>query len=71
MAEGSSARDRSFPAGSAPKLMAPGLATLVDRAPQDARWLHEIKRDGYRLIAYPAPVEHHGQARALVDTNLQ
>ena len=27
---------------------------LINRAPQDARWLHEIKLDGYRLIAYLA-----------------
>lgn len=31
--------------------IAPELATLVDRVPQGADWWHEIKYDGYRLIA--------------------
>ncbi|HEY8379731.1 MAG TPA: DNA ligase D, partial [Nannocystis sp.] len=29
----------------------PALATLVDRLPDDDRWLHELKFDGYRLLA--------------------
>src|SRR5438067_6256957 len=29
----------------------PQLATLVDKAPDGAEWLHEIKYDGYRLLA--------------------
>ena len=28
------------------------LATLVDTPPEGAQWLHEIKFDGYRLLAY-------------------
>jgi bifunctional non-homologous end joining protein LigD len=28
------------------------LATLVDRAPDGAEWLHEIKFDGYRLLGF-------------------
>ena len=28
------------------------LATLVSRPPEGAEWLHEIKFDGYRLIAF-------------------
>ena len=28
------------------------LATLVDRPPEGAQWLHEIKLDGYRLLAF-------------------
>lgn len=34
-----------------PEFVAPMLATLVAAAPQGARWLHEIKFDGYRLLA--------------------
>jgi bifunctional non-homologous end joining protein LigD len=29
----------------------PQLATLVDRPPDDANWIHEIKIDGYRIYA--------------------
>src|SRR5438067_2462194 len=29
----------------------PQLATLVDKAPEGEEWLHEIKYDGYRLLA--------------------
>ena len=29
----------------------PQLATLVDRAPRGNQWLHEIKFDGYRIVA--------------------
>jgi bifunctional non-homologous end joining protein LigD len=35
-----------------PALIEPCLATLVDAAPSGTRWLHEIKWDGYRLMAY-------------------
>jgi bifunctional non-homologous end joining protein LigD len=41
-----------------PVLIEACLATLVDAAPSGARWLHEIKWDGYRLIAHLA----HGKA---------
>lgn len=34
-----------------PPFVDPELATLVDAAPSGADWLHEIKLDGYRLIA--------------------
>jgi bifunctional non-homologous end joining protein LigD len=34
-----------------PDFVAPELATLVDLAPSGADWLHELKFDGYRLIA--------------------
>ena len=27
------------------------LATLVDAAPDGDRWLHELKYDGYRILA--------------------
>jgi len=31
--------------------MPPELATLVDRAPEGEAWLHEMKYDGYRILA--------------------
>jgi bifunctional non-homologous end joining protein LigD len=34
-----------------PKTHAPELATLVDAAPEGEAWLHEIKLDGYRILA--------------------
>lgn len=40
------ARRKSLPA-----IMQPQLATLVDRAPTEAGWVHEIKYDGYRILA--------------------
>jgi bifunctional non-homologous end joining protein LigD len=30
----------------------PGLAKLVDETPQGPEWIHEMKYDGYRVIAY-------------------
>lgn len=35
-----------------PSLIKPQLATLVEQPPQGDEWLHEIKFDGYRLIAF-------------------
>jgi bifunctional non-homologous end joining protein LigD len=35
-----------------PEDVRPCLATLVDKVPTGDRWIHEIKWDGYRLIAY-------------------
>jgi bifunctional non-homologous end joining protein LigD len=35
-----------------PGFVAPCLATLSDKAPSSAQWLHEIKFDGYRLQAH-------------------
>jgi len=35
-----------------PKKIKPQLATLVDKPPQGGNFLHEIKLDGYRMIAY-------------------
>jgi bifunctional non-homologous end joining protein LigD len=32
-----------------PGFIPPALATKVDKVPNDARWLHEIKFDGYRV----------------------
>lgn len=36
--------------GLLPAMIAPQLATLVDRPPGGDPWLHEIKYDGYRLL---------------------
>lgn len=33
-----------------PRWLRPQLATLVDRVPEGADWLHEIKYDGYRVV---------------------
>jgi bifunctional non-homologous end joining protein LigD len=35
-----------------PKPFAPQLATLVKEAPEGDDWLHEIKFDGYRILAF-------------------
>ncbi len=35
-----------------PKMVEPCLATLVEEAPNGREWLHEIKWDGYRLLAF-------------------
>jgi bifunctional non-homologous end joining protein LigD len=37
--------------GPMPNNPKPQLATLADKAPEGADWLHEIKYDGYRLLA--------------------
>jgi bifunctional non-homologous end joining protein LigD len=34
-----------------PRRVAPALPTLVDRVPEGDEWLHEVKFDGYRLLA--------------------
>src|SRR5258706_7785225 len=39
-----------------PKFVQPQLATLVERPPEGDGWLHELKHDGYRILAR---VEHH------------
>ena len=38
-----------------PKFVQPQLATLVERPPDGDGWLHELKHDGYRILAR---VEH-------------
>ena len=32
-----------------PGFIEPALATEIERVPTDARWIHEIKFDGYRV----------------------
>jgi bifunctional non-homologous end joining protein LigD len=39
------------PRGAPPKAIHPQLATLADRAPAGDEWLHEMKLDGYRILA--------------------
>ena len=38
-----------------PAFVAPQLALLEDRPPEGPGWIHEIKYDGYRLIAAISP----------------
>jgi hypothetical protein len=38
---------RTLPAG----FIAPCLPTKTDKLPSGSQWLHEIKRDGFRVIA--------------------
>jgi len=38
---------RTFPAG----FIAPCLPTKTDTLPSGSQWLHEIKHDGFRIIA--------------------
>ncbi|MCB1501720.1 MAG: DNA ligase D [Bauldia sp.] len=42
---------RSSAASGPPKFVAPELATLVDAPPEGDGWVHEIKFDGYRMLA--------------------
>lgn len=36
--------------GALPRTLSPQLATLVSAAPENDKWLHEIKFDGYRIL---------------------
>ena len=49
-----------------PDFVAPQLATLTDKPPEGDEWLHEIKFDGYRLLAR---IEH-GDVRLLTRNRL-
>ncbi|MGQ3078001.1 MAG: DNA ligase D [Allorhizobium sp.] len=53
-------------AGSLPEFLPPALATLVKTVPKGARWLHEIKLDGYRIQARI----DHGKVQLLTRTGL-
>lgn len=35
-----------------PRELEPELATLVDQAPEGPEWIHEVKFDGYRMLAF-------------------
>ncbi len=47
-----SSRTRSAPAG----FIEPCLPSPADKPPAGGNWIHEIKHDGYRLIARRDPV---------------
>jgi bifunctional non-homologous end joining protein LigD len=49
-----------------PGFVEPCLATLADKAPEGARWLHEIKFDGYRIQARL----EHGKVRLMTRKGL-
>ncbi|HZW24046.1 MAG TPA: DNA ligase D [Gallionella sp.] len=49
-----------------PALLPPQLAAAVERAPKGPAWLHEIKFDGYRIVAH---IEH-GKARLMTRNGL-
>jgi bifunctional non-homologous end joining protein LigD len=57
-ARGTAARDVAAPRelqgkkAPMPAELAPCLATLVEEVPKGEQWLHEIKWDGYRLVAF-------------------
>ena len=51
-------------AAALPKSLTPELATLVDEAPAGNEWLHEMKFDGYRIVA-----RRDGGAVTLVSRN--
>jgi bifunctional non-homologous end joining protein LigD len=53
-------------ASALPGFIEPCLATLADKAPNSANWLHEIKFDGYRLQAHI----DHGDIRLLTRKGL-
>jgi bifunctional non-homologous end joining protein LigD len=41
-----------LPKAAFPTKIAPQLATLVDKPPEGEEWIHEIKFDGYRFLAF-------------------
>jgi bifunctional non-homologous end joining protein LigD len=45
----SSAKKNAKPVEAMPKFIEPALCKLVDRAPDEEGWAHEVKFDGYRL----------------------
>jgi bifunctional non-homologous end joining protein LigD len=60
-ARAAAAPRKTAAASALPARIEPQLATLVDAPPAGAGWLHEIKLDGYRILAR---IEH-GKARLL------
>lgn len=50
-----------------PGFVAPQLATLVDKAPEGSDWAHEIKFDGYRIIALIHNDHIHLKSRNNID----
>ncbi len=60
------ARPRGARKGAMPEALVPQLAMQAETAPDGDDWLHEIKYDGYRLLAYIAD----GAARLLTRSGL-
>ena len=60
------ARRRRTDATAVPAWIAPQLTQLVDAAPEGDEWLHEIKYDGYRMMARL----DHGAVKLLTRTGL-
>lgn len=56
--------DLKLPTKAFPQTIHPELATLVDKPPIGNQWLHEIKFDGYRLLAFK-----HGREVKLITRN--
>lgn len=48
-----------------PTIVHPQLATLVDKPPSGEQWIHEIKFDGYRLIA----IKHRNKTKLITRNN--
>ena len=42
----------AYPKKAPPRTFAPALATLVEDPPKGDGWIHEIKLDGYRMVAH-------------------
>jgi bifunctional non-homologous end joining protein LigD len=42
----------NLPKATFPDFVPPQLATLVDKPPESSEWVHEIKFDGYRILAF-------------------
>jgi bifunctional non-homologous end joining protein LigD len=53
--------------GSMPEALKPQLAVLARQAPDGSQWLHEIKYDGYRLLARIARGEVRLETRSGLD----
>jgi len=49
--------------GVLPRTWKPQLATLTERAPEGENWLHEIKLDGYRMVAFVREGDVHLRTR--------
>ncbi|MBS1722181.1 MAG: DNA ligase D [Armatimonadetes bacterium] len=45
-------QDQGRPSQLRPKDFRPQLATVTERAPEGTDWLHEVKFDGYRILAW-------------------
>jgi bifunctional non-homologous end joining protein LigD len=55
--------------GSVPKDFSPQLATLSATVPDGDEWLHEMKFDGYRIVAHKIGAERNGRGVRLMTRN--